>query len=80
MFAFITITWNSAFTDRHVGEAPSPHGEPTTRAVIAHHHLSSHPNQIVATVKRETIANTFMRTNRHHSNIHTPLNQGFCCY
>jgi len=52
MFGFITITCNSAFTDRHVGQAPTPHGEPPTRAVVAHHHLSSHPNQILATVNR----------------------------
>jgi hypothetical protein len=50
VFYFITITWNSVFKDRHVGQAPSTHGDPPTRAVVAHPHLSLHRNQIVATV------------------------------
>lgn len=78
VFASIKITWNSAFTDRHVGQAPSPHGDPPTRAVIAHHHLSSHPNQIVATANRGIMQ--LITQNTHHSNLHTPLNSGLIYY
>jgi hypothetical protein len=78
---FIMITWNGDFIDRHVGQAPFTHGDPPTRAVVAHHHLSSHRNQIVATANREAMQWIIVtRWNRYHSNLHTPLISSFIYY
>lgn len=50
MFGVVKVGLGDTFPDRHIGEATPTHGQPTPSAVITHHHLSTHSNQVVAVI------------------------------